>query len=82
MKESVQSKSIRFFLQPAGVLLLITAFAKLVSGFGSARILESSDPLLSISFRHVFWIVGTLELAIALVCFFGKRVGLQAGLVA
>jgi hypothetical protein len=73
---------IRIFIFCAGILLLLTAVAKLISASGGARIMQNPDPILSVSFRHVFWIVGTLELIIALVCFFGKRVGLQAGLVA
>ena len=61
---------------------MVTSVAKLISASGSARILQYPDPVFYISFRHVFWIVGGLELLVALVCFFGKRMGLQAGLVA
>jgi hypothetical protein len=78
----MQRKLISFFVYSAGVLLAITAIAKLIGSEGSARILQNSDPILAISFRHIFWIVGTLELSVALVCFFGKRVGLKAYLVA
>jgi hypothetical protein len=63
-------------------MLLLTAVSKLVSAAGSARILQNPDPILSISFRNVFWIVGVIELVIAFVCFLCKRLGLQAGLVA
>ena len=72
----------RVFSVSAGTLLLATAAAKLVSAGGHARILQVTDPILAISFRHVFWIVGLLELMIALVCLFGHQPGLQAGLVA
>jgi len=78
----MQSKFVRFFLQSAGVLLLITAFAKLASSFGSAHVLESSEPLLSISFRHIFRIVGAIELVIAFICLFGKSISLRAVFVA
>jgi hypothetical protein len=54
----------------------------LISSSGGARILQNQDPVLSIPFRDVFIIVGVLELVVAAVCFFGKRVGLKAGLVA
>jgi hypothetical protein len=71
-----------FFICSAGALLMITGTAKLISASGDAQLLQNPDPILSVSFRHVFWVVGVLELILAMVCFFGKRVGLQAGLVA
>lgn len=70
------------FTYSAGVLLLTTSTAKLISASGSARILQTSDPVLFLSFRDVFWVVGTIELVVAFICFFGKRLGLQVGLVA
>ena len=78
----MQRKLISVFICSAGVLLLATAIAKLVSAGGSARILQYPDPILEISFRNVFWIVGITELIIAFVCFLGKRLGLQSVLVA
>jgi len=75
-------KIARLFLYSAGALLLLTAAAKLVSSFGSTRILQMSDPVLALPFRYVFWLVSAIELGVAFACFFGKRVGLQAGLVA
>ena len=72
----------RTFLYSAGVLLLGTALAKFVSATGSARILQSPDPLFSIPFRSLFWGVGSIEAVIGLVCFFGRRLAMQAGLVA
>lgn len=72
---------VRIFIYSAGILFLATAIAKLISASGSARILQTPDPVFSISFRNVFWIVGTLEFIVALVCFFSRRMGLQAGLV-
>jgi hypothetical protein len=75
-------KLFRSFMVSAGTLLLATAAAKLVSAGGNARILQDPDPILAISFRHLFWIVGVLELVIALICLFGNQPRLQAGLVA
>lgn len=72
----------KYFLFFAGVLLVVTAGAKLISSNGSAHILNYADPILGISFRQIFRFVGVLELAIALVCLFGKRLELMAGLVA
>lgn len=79
--ENVQRKLI-IFVYSAGTLLLVTAIAKFISAGGSARILQNSDPILAVPFRYVFWVVGVLELAVALVCFFGRRLWLQAGLIA
>jgi hypothetical protein len=72
----------RKFIVLAGVLLIITAVAKLISANGSAPILEQVDPILSISFRNVFWAVGFIELVFAGVCLFGKRLMIQAFLLA
>jgi hypothetical protein len=75
-------KVFRGFMVSAGTLLLATAVAKLISAGGNARILQFPDPIFAIPFRHVFWIVGVLELVIALVCLFGRQPRLQAGLLA
>jgi hypothetical protein len=61
---------------------MITAIAKFISSTGDARILQNLDPILAIPFRHVFWIAGAIELTVGLVCFFVKRLALQAALVA
>lgn len=76
------TKIIRAFIHSGGVLLLATSIAKLISASGTARILQNPDPILFIPFRYVFLIVGVLELIIAIVCFWGKQVGLQVSLVA
>jgi hypothetical protein len=76
------SVMMRNFIRSVGILLFITAIAKFVSGAGSARVLQTTDPLLSISFQYVFWLVGAVELIVALICLFGKKLGLQAAFVA
>jgi hypothetical protein len=75
-------KFVHVFIFTAGAILLITAIAKVVSAMGTARILGTPDPIFSIPFRDVFWIVGAIELAVAGVCFFGKRIAIQSSLVA
>jgi len=75
-------KIIRAFMFSAGALLLVTAIAKFISAIGSARILQNSDPILYIPFREIFWIVGSLELLVSLICLFSGRIRLQSGLVA
>jgi hypothetical protein len=79
---SMQIKLIRIFLLSAAGVLLITAAAKIVSSFGGAQLLQKPDPLFGISFRNLFWVVSSTELAVALICFYDKRILLQAGLVA
>jgi glycosyltransferase involved in cell wall biosynthesis len=71
-----------FFFYSAGLMLLITSLAKLVSSFGGARAVLMPDPIWAMPFRYVFMGVGIIELAVAAVCFFSKRVGLKTGLVA
>jgi len=66
----------------SGILLLLAAIAKFVSASGNAHVLQVSDPIFGIAFRRVFWIVGTIELGVALVCFSSKSVVLQSGLLA
>ena len=75
-------KLLRYFLISAGMLLILTGLAKIISSFGKARILGLLDPVLNIEFRHVFLFVGLLELVLGLFCIFSKRVRLQSMLVA
>jgi hypothetical protein len=75
-------KSEIFFIRSAGILLIITSAAKLISAGGSANILQNLDPVLSISFRQLFLIAGIFELTVALVCLFVKMVNVRLGLVA
>ena len=82
VKGKMERVCIRFFIDSAGVLLTITAIAKLLSSFGHAGILYNIDPILSMTFQHVFWIVGAAELGIAFLCFSGKQLILSTGLVA
>jgi hypothetical protein len=78
----MQPKITRLFISSAGACLLLTAAAKLISTFGEAHVLQAREPLLGIAFRDLFWLVGSIELAVGLFCLFGKRVGMQAALVA
>lgn len=74
-------KLVQFFIYTAGILLLVTALAKLISSSGTAEVLEVFDPIFRMPFRHVFWIVGTLELIIAIICFSGASINVKLGLV-
>ncbi len=78
----INMRLIRLFIILAGVLLLVTAIAILISSTGNAQVLKKIDPILSNSLQKVFWIVGAIELIVWLICLFGKRTGLQALLAA
>jgi hypothetical protein len=75
-------KLVSNFVLAAGLLLLITATAKIISIFGSARILSQAAPLLPISFRVLLCISGTFELIVALTCLFSKRTLIQLTMIA
>jgi hypothetical protein len=66
-------KILRYFLGSIILVLFLTAVAKLWSSFGTAAILEMSDPFFGCSFRNVFRFIGTLELVIVMYCLFGAN---------
>src|SRR6266702_3310672 len=79
----LQARLIRLFLFSAGVILLVSAGAKAVSAMGHSGMLKIRDPLLMFSFRTVFWIATGMEIATALICFFGgRRQAFQIGVLA
>jgi hypothetical protein len=75
-------KTARAFLYSAAILFLITATAKLVSSFGTEKILLEREPLLGIQFRELFRIVGGCELIVAFVCFWSRQIRFSTVLVA
>jgi hypothetical protein len=72
----------KLFIYSAGILLLITGAAKIITGFGGANVLALPDPIFKIQFRYVFWIVGSIEIVIAYICFLGKSQRLKIGIIA
>lgn len=77
----MRTKIVYLFIFSAGVLLLVTGLAKIISGFGDAKVLRVHDPILVLPFRYVFWIVGVAELIVSLACLLGRQVRLQVGLI-
>lgn len=59
------------YLLLVAVLLGVTAFAKLYSAAGEARILTLSDPLFLLTNREVLMAVGLLELVVVAYLLFG-----------
>jgi Methylamine utilisation protein MauE len=75
-------KPTRLFVYSAGVFLLIASTAKLVSSFGHTTILQTYDPLTGLQFQDLFRVVASIEIAVALICFFSRQILFPAGLVA
>ncbi len=75
-------KWIRYFILSAGVILLAAALIRFVIAAGNAQVLALPDPMLGIPLRYAVLAVGAFELAVALICLFGSRVGLQIGWLA
>lgn len=63
----------RWFIYSAAVILLLTAAAKLLSATGQVRALDAHDPLLMLSYRSVFILVGALECAVAACLILSRR---------
>lgn len=69
----VEKQNGRWFLRAAGALLFGTGLAKAFSAIGSARALDTLDPLIGIPFRQLFLLVGLTELLIAFFCIFTDK---------
>ena len=77
-----REKWIKWFIISTGSILCVTGLVKIISIHGDAKILELSDPIFQISFRHLMSVTGNLELIISAFCFFGKKTVLQIGVIA
>jgi len=75
-------KYIRYFIFSAGAILLAAALTRFLTAAGNAQVWNLPDPVLGIPLRYAVLIAGIFELVVALICLFGKRVGLQVGLTA
>jgi DNA-directed RNA polymerase subunit RPC12/RpoP len=75
-------KWIKPFIYSAGGILLAAALIRFVIAAGNAQVLALPEPMLGIPLRYAVLAVGAFELVVALVCLFGKRVGLQIGWLA
>jgi DNA-directed RNA polymerase subunit RPC12/RpoP len=60
-------------------LLLVAALSRVLIAFGDAPALSLPEPVLGIPLRYAVLAVGGIELAVALTCVFGRRIGLQIG---
>ncbi len=77
----MQAKLTRCFIDSAAALLAAMAAALAICNFTNTGLVQPHDPLLMISMRNTFWIIGAIELFVALVCLFGKHLKFNAILV-
>lgn len=70
------------FAYSASLLFGITAIAKIVSSYGSAKVLRIHDPVFGVSFHQMFLYAGFLELIVSAVCLFTTNVKLKNILIA
>jgi hypothetical protein len=75
-------KWIKFFIYSTGGILLAAAVVRFIIAVGSAQSLALPEPVLGIPLRYAVLLVGGLELVVALVCLFGRRVGPKIGWLA
>jgi hypothetical protein len=78
----MRQKGICFFISFSGILLLVTAAAKLISGVGTAKLLRRLDPVFFVSFREILYVAAVMEITVAAFCLFGRNRILRAGLIA
>jgi hypothetical protein len=72
-------KLIKFFIQSAGGILLAAALIRFLIAMGNDPMLAMPEPLLGLPIRYAVLLVGGVELVVALICLFGRRLSLQLG---
>jgi hypothetical protein len=72
----------RFFIYSSAVILLITAGAKFMGSAGHKKILMERDPIIGISIRNLILVAASIELAVAVICFYTKEILMSAMLIA
>jgi hypothetical protein len=82
MNKAMEPKWIRRFILSVGGILLAAALIRFIIATGSAQSLSLPEPMLGIPLRYAVVLVGGFELTVALICLFGKKTGLQVGLLA
>lgn len=79
--ERMREPMARLFLSSCGIILVVTAAAKLLSATGDEPLLESFDPVFGLTLRELFTYTGAVEGAVGLRCFWGDRLRRPAALV-
>lgn len=74
-------KWLQAFLCSAGVILLGTGVAKVISSVTGGPVLSTNDPVFGVTLRWLFGVTGVLEVTIALICVFHRHVAFSTVLV-
>jgi hypothetical protein len=77
----MQAKLYRCFIDIAAALLTAMAVALILSNLASGTLMQPHDPILMISMRTFFWILGAGALGVALTCIFAENSRLKLALV-
>lgn len=72
----------RRFLIAAGIILLVTGIAKLLTLTGDTTLLQVQDPFLGVEFRILIFLVGMAELVISALCLLTEKQRLNILLIA
>jgi hypothetical protein len=72
---------IRIFIYSAGALLFAMASAAFMTNWTTDGFVSAHDPIFLITIHSLFWIVGGVNLTIAMICLFGRQISLQLTLV-
>jgi hypothetical protein len=70
------------FTLSSGVIFFIMGSVKIISAFGKAHILDQTDPITEVSFKHLMLIVGLVELFAFGICLFKTNCALKLNLIA
>jgi hypothetical protein len=65
----VNKKLIGIFVFISTAVLFFTGAAKIVSAVGNAGILGLDEPVFGLTYRHLFYLSGSIELLIAIGCY-------------
>jgi ribosomal protein S27E len=74
-------KLIRAFIVSAGALLLVAASAKMTAQWAGGDLPLPQEPVFLLPVSRMLWIMAMAEVAVALICLFGRRISVQASLV-
>jgi len=75
-------KWVKLFICSAGGILLAAGLIRFAIAAGNSQVLALPDPMIGIPLRYAILVVGGIELVVALICLFGKKIGLQLGWLA
>ena len=67
-----------WFAKTAGVILLVTGIAKVLSGLGKASVLAAPDPIFVLPFGKLLLAVGAVEVVISVMCFHAESTSVSS----